>query len=161
MIQGTLKPYKPGILRSADYEEYLYWIFVCRNEKCCHIHDYAYLGTDETVNVADLPLQHSFSFTCPRCGTPSLYTQWDLGVSLKPCAPEPNDVFIASVRQKNALSIKQAPSPVAGLRFGQRNLVVTRLRGNAQSGCLLLPEPYGLQGFGVSRTQKLRCGEHF
>jgi hypothetical protein len=79
-------------------KSYLYWIFVCRNEKCHQIHDYAYLGTDETVNVADLPLQHSFVFTCPRCGTSDVYTQWDLGVSLKSCAPQPNDVFIASVR---------------------------------------------------------------
>lgn len=78
---------------------YLYWIFICRNEKCHQIHDYAYLGTDETVNVAELPIQDAFSFTCPRCGTSDVYSQWDLGVSLKPGAPEPNELFIASIRQ--------------------------------------------------------------
>lgn len=77
-------------------KSYLYWTFVCRNEKCGEIYDYAYLGTDGTVNVADLPIQRAFSFTCPRCGTPGVYSQWDLGVSLRPGAPEPNDVFVAS-----------------------------------------------------------------
>ena len=79
-------------------KNYLYWTFTCRNEKCRQKNDYAYLGTEETVNVADLPIQPTFTFTCPKCRAPGVYSQWDLEVSPKPYAlDDPNDV-IASIR---------------------------------------------------------------
>ena len=75
-------------------KNYIYWTFTCQNEKCRQKHDYAYLGSDETVNLADLPIQQRFTFICPKCSTPEVYSQWDLEVSLKPYVPDPDNVFI-------------------------------------------------------------------